>query len=140
MSGRPCGAFQRPPLPLPRFALRSSASANRSLWRTAIGRAVAEPADRLDAAGDEDVALAAADRVRGHADRLQRRRAVAIDGGAGHVEPGENAGRPADVGARLTGRLGAAPDDVFDELAVEPDLAQHVADDEARTCRRGARR
>ena len=50
--------------------------------RAGVGRAVLEAAHGLDAAGDEHVALAGLDRVRGHADRLQRRRAVAVDGDA----------------------------------------------------------
>ena len=48
-------------------------------------------ADRLDAGGDEAVALAGLDRVGGHADRLQARRAVAVDGDARDVvEPGQD--------------------------------------------------
>ena len=45
----------------------------RGLWvsGSAVGAALAEAADRLDAGGDEHVALAGLDRVRGHADGLQ---------------------------------------------------------------------
>ena len=53
--------------------------------RAAVGAALVEAAHALDARGDEHVALAALDRVRGHADGLQRRRAVAVDGRAGDV-------------------------------------------------------
>ena len=57
---------------------------------------VREPAHGLDAAGDEHVALAGLDRVRGHADGLQRRRAVAVDGDARRaVEARRGARRPA---------------------------------------------
>ena len=66
---------------------------------------------------DEHVALARLDRVRGHADRLQRRRAVAVDGHARRVDAGEDAGDAADVGAGLAGGLPAAPDHVLDEAA-----------------------
>ena len=91
-----------------------------------------EARHRLDAGGDEDVALAGADGVRGHADGLERRGAVAIDGHAGHVgEPGEQRGDARDVEARLAGRLAAADHEVLDALGVEfGQLGQHRAHDE----------
>src|SRR5262249_2328589 len=56
----------------------------------AVGPALLEPAHALDAGGDEHVALVAADRVRGHADGLQARRAVAVHGRSRDVaEAGE---------------------------------------------------
>ena len=125
MSGRPCGGFQRPPLPVARAALRSSASANCSLCGP---RSAAPLPKRLTASTPPAMNTSpspALDGVRRHADGLQRRRAVAVDGDARHVEPGEDAGHAPDVGARFAGRLRAAPDDVLDELAVEPGLAEH---------------
>ena len=48
-----------------------------------VGGALREAGDRLDAGGDEDVALAGLDRVEGHPGGLHRRRAVAGDRRAG---------------------------------------------------------
>ena len=86
---------------------------------TEVGAPVHEPAHGLDPAGDEDVALTGADRVRGHADGLERRRAVAVDGDARRIEPGEQRGDAGEVEARLAGGLGAAPDDVLDLGGIE---------------------
>ena len=95
-----------------------------------VGAAVHEPADGLDATGDEDVALAGADRVGGHADGLERRRAVAVDGDARCVEPGEQRGDAGQVEPRLARRLGAAPDDVLDLGGIERrDLGEQRLDD-----------
>ena len=78
------------------------------------------PADRLDAGGHEDVALACLDGVGRHADRLQRRRAVAVHHDAWHIgEPGEQRRDPTDVVAGLTSGRAAAQDDVFHELRIE---------------------
>ena len=83
MSGRPWGGDHGGEPPRARSADRVAASANSLFARVAaIGRAVAVPAHTLDATGDERVALPRLDRVRRHADRLQRRRAVAVDGRA----------------------------------------------------------
>ena len=87
--------------------------------RAAVGRAVAEPADRLDTTGDEDVAFAGLDGMGGHPDGLQRGGAVAVDRRPGHVEPGQEASHPPEVVAGLAGRLSAADDDVLDGLRVE---------------------
>src|SRR5581483_5455866 len=58
---------------------------------------------RLDARGDEGVALAGLDRVVGHPDRLQRRRAEAVDGRPrdGVGQPGEQRRAAAEVHALL---------------------------------------
>ena len=75
---------------------------------------------RLDAGGDERVALAGLDRVRGHADGLQRRRAVPVDRDAGDVlEAGEHAHDPAHVEALLAAREAAPEDEVLDLAPVE---------------------
>src|ERR1039458_10378108 len=80
-----------------------------------VGAAGEETARRLDAGGDEAVALAGADGVGGHPDGLQRRRAVAVDGDAGHVlEAGEDGHDASDVEPRLAGRLSATEDEVLD--------------------------
>src|SRR5205823_10384522 len=71
----------------------------------AVGVALAEAADALDAGGDEGVALTGLDRVRGHANGLQRRRAIPSDRGAGDVgKAGEHADDPAHVEALLATR------------------------------------
>ena len=97
----------------------------------AVGRPVPEPADGLDAARDEHVALAGLDRVRGHADRLQRRRAVAVHGGAGRlVEAREEGDDPRHVVSGLAGRLRGAPDHVLHLGGIEPgNLGQERLDD-----------
>jgi hypothetical protein len=87
--------------------------------RTGVGRAVLEPADRLDARAQEHVALTGLDGVAGHADALERRRAVPVHGDTGHVDPGEHRGHAGHVVARLAARLPAADDDVFDLCRVE---------------------
>ena len=98
----------------------------------AVRGAAREARDRLDAGGDEDVALAGTNRVRGHANGLQRRRAVAIDGDAGDVgQTGEQRRDARDVETRLAGRLTAADDEVFDALGVEfGQLGEDGANDE----------
>ena len=106
---------RRPGRPRARLRCAASASAKRVV-RAGVGRAVHEAAHGLDAGGDEHVALAGLDRVGGHADRLQRRRAVAVDGDAGDVGmPASMRGDAGDVVARLAGRLAAAHDHVLDE-------------------------
>ena len=95
--------------------------------RAGVGGAVHVAADGFDTTGDEAVALTGHDCVGGHADGLQRRRAVAVDGDARKVEAllgGDHAG---DVVATLTAGLTDAPDDVFDLVGIHVDLAEHVA-------------
>ena len=88
--------------------------------RAGVRGAVAVARDGFDARGDEHVALARADRVGGHADRLQRARAVPVDRDPGHVGEAREEGRDArDVEARLAARLPAAHDDVLDVVGVE---------------------
>ena len=102
-----------------------------------------EAADGLDAGGDEHVALAGLDRVGGHADRLQRRRAVAVDGDAGDVaQPGEDGDDAGDVEARLAGGLAAAQDQVLDERAdrAAGTLSSSAVDDQRRQVVGAARR
>ena len=88
--------------------------------RRGVGEAGAVAAHGLDPGGDEHVALPGLDRVGGHADRLQARRAVAVDGDAGDVaQPGQHGDDAGDVEARLPGRLAAAHDQVLDEGGIE---------------------
>src|SRR5581483_6424713 len=118
-----------------RARLRARARVREPLvLRAGVRRAVDEPAHGLDTTGDEHVALTGLDGVRGHADRLQRRRAVAVDGRAGHlVQTGEQRRDAGDVRACLAGRLSAPPQDVLDEAAVElGDLVEQRRDDERR--------
>ena len=92
-----------------------------------VGHTVDEAADRLDAGSEEDVALAGLDGVAGHADRLERRRAVAVDGDAGDVRHvGQHRDDAGEVHAGLTGGLAAAQDEVLDEVAVE---RRHLLED-----------
>ncbi len=87
-------------------------------------------ADRLDTGSHEDVTLARPDGVGGHADRLQRRGAVAVDRDTGDVvEPGEQGDDARHVVARLTAGLAAAEDEVLDVVRVElGELGQHDLD------------
>ena len=130
MSGRPVGGVQSGPPPSARSAVRSPALGEDRVRRGVAGsRAVA--AHRLDAGGDEHVTLARLDGVGSHADRLQARRAVAVDGHAGHVveaaEHGDDAG---DVEARLPRRLAAPHDEVLDLVARQlRHLIEQRADD-----------
>ena len=64
---------------------RASAKTRVLGVRQAVGAALGEAGDRLDAGGDEHVALARLDRVQGHPGGLQRGGAVAGDRGAGQV-------------------------------------------------------
>jgi hypothetical protein len=58
--------------------------------------------------------------VGGHADRLERGGAVAVDGHAGDVvEAGEEGGHPGQVEAGLARGLAAAEDEVVDRRRVE---------------------
>jgi hypothetical protein len=95
---------------------------------------IAESRDSLDARGDEHVALSRANGVRGHANGLQGRRAVAIHGDSGHVvEPGENGGYAGDIETGLTGWLTAPDNEIFDAMGVKRGhLVQSGAHDEGR--------
>ena len=85
-----------------------------------VGAALVEPRDGLDAGGEEDVALAGADGVRGHARGLHRRRAVPRDRRARQgVHPeldGDDAG---EVVALLAAGQAAAEQEVLDLGRVE---------------------
>ena len=113
MSGRPSGGDHTA---APPWRARGCALAGRLEDRVGrgVGGAGAVAADGLDAGGDEAVAFAGLDRVRRHADRLQARRAVAVDGHARRVETGEDRHDAGDVEAGLAGRLAATHDQVLD--------------------------
>ena len=131
MSGRPAGGAQRVGAA---GALGGAGLGvgEEGVVRAGVGGAVQVAAHGLDAGGDEDVALAGLDGVGGHADRLQRRRAVAVDGDAGDVgQPGQEGGHAGDVVAGLAAGLTAAEDDVLDLLRVElRGLLEEGLDDE----------
>src|SRR5664280_2197270 len=97
-----------------------------------IGRSEAVAADCLDPGGDEDVALAGPDGVRGHANGLEGRRAVPVDGHAGHVgEAGQQRDHAAQVVAGLAAGLAVAEDEVLDRVGIElGHLGQHLAHDQ----------
>jgi hypothetical protein len=86
-----------------------------------------EARDRLDAGGDVLVALAGLDRVEGHADRLQRRGAEAVDGRRRDVmvDPREQLGVAPDVHPLLAGLEAAAHHDVVRLREVDLGVAVH---------------
>ncbi len=86
----------------------------------AVAAALAEPADALDAGGDEHVALAGFDGVEGHASCLQGGGAVAGDGGPRQFVVAEQHGHYAShVETLLAAGQAAAEDEVFDVGGVE---------------------
>src|SRR5262249_17219172 len=88
--------------------------------RPAVGAAVDEPRNRLDAGRDEYVTLPGLDRVKRHPRRLQRRRAVPVDRRAGQEVVAElDRDGTGDVEAGLTARLPAAHHQVVDVVRVE---------------------
>ena len=135
MSGKPAGGVH---VALAALGAQLGALARRLEDR--VGSGVAGTgcvaADGLDAGGDEAVALARLDRVERHADGLQARRAVAVDGDAGDVvEPGEHSDDTGDVEATFAGRLADAHHQVVDIGALHlrhllhqrlDDLRRHV--------------
>ena len=89
--------------------------------------------DRLDAGGDERVALPRPDRVMRHPDRLERRGAEAVDRRAGHArrQPGQQRRAPGQVHALPLLREPTADHDVDDLRTVEfRDLFQRGIDRE----------
>ena len=113
MSGRPSAGVQRPGRRRA-SALRPGRGEAGRCGRGRVGRAVAVAADALHTGGDEGVALAGLDGVGGHADGLQARRAVAVDGDAGCLQPGQEARDPGDVEALLARGRAAAHHQVVD--------------------------
>ena len=98
-----------------------------------VGAAVEKARDALDADAEEDVTLTGVDGVGRHPGGLQRRRAVAGDGGAGHVHAGEDGDVAADVEALLATGQAAAADEVLDLAAVELRyLVEDLVDDLSR--------
>ncbi len=91
----------------------------RDVVGTHVGGSVPEPADCLHPRRDERPAFARLDGVGRHPDGLKRRRAVAVDGDARNIEPGEQGSYAPHVVARLAGRLPAPDDHVFDIAAVQ---------------------
>ncbi len=93
---------------------------------------------RLDAARDDEVGVAGADRLRGHRDRRHARGAEPVHGDAGDLvgQAGEQHRHACDVAVVLAGLVRGAEDDLVDraELAggVEPDAPHELADDERR--------
>ena len=85
-----------------------------------VRAALGEPGNRLHAGGDERVAFAGLDRMEGHPDGLQRRRTVAVDGGARQEVvaqlDGDDAGH---VEALLASGQAAAQDQVVDLVGVQ---------------------
>jgi hypothetical protein len=68
--------------------------------------------------------------VKRHPDGLHRRRAVAVDRGAGGADPGQDADDPGQVVPLLATGQGAAADHVVDLPAVQlRDLLEHLIHD-----------
>src|SRR6201999_1501413 len=85
-----------------------------------VGAALGESRHRLDARRDERVALTGFYRVERHPRGLQRRRTVAVDGGAGQEVVAELDGDgTGQVVTGLAGRLATAQDQVVDLVGVE---------------------
>ena len=86
----------------------------------AVGVPREETARRLDTSRDEHVSLACFDRMSCHADRLERGRAVAVDGDTRHVvEAGQHSYDAADVVPGLAGGLTVAHHEIFDLTWIE---------------------
>ena len=103
-------------------AVRCAASSNSGFLVSGkrVRAALDEPGHRLDAGGDERVALAGLDRVEGHPDGLQRRRTVPVDGGARQEVVAELDGDDAGhVEALLAAGQAAAQDQVVDLVRVQ---------------------
>jgi hypothetical protein len=84
----------------------------------------------LDAAGDEQLALAAPDGLGGRVDGLESRAAQPVDGLAGHADgqAGQQQRHAGDVAIVLAGLVGAAQDDVVDTGRVDLGALQERAD------------
>ena len=89
--------------------------------RVRLRRHERRPRHRLDAAGDEEVAVARDDGVAGADDRGQTRGAEPVDRHAGDRfrQAGEQRGEPRDVAVVLAGLVGAAEPDVLDLAGVD---------------------
>jgi hypothetical protein len=87
----------------------------------------------LDAAGDDDVLRAGADRVRGVRDRRERTRAHPVHGVAGHAlrQAREDRRRPADRQALVADLRRGRPHVVVDARRVEVRVALEQAPDRA---------
>ena len=97
--------------------------------RSTVGHPLGEPAHRLDACGHEYVALAGLDGVGSHADGLEGRGAVAVEGDAGDfVEAGQDRHHPSEVETGLARGLGTTEEQVLDGVGVElGQLGEHRA-------------
>ena len=86
---------------------------------------------RLDAARDEDLAIAERDRVRGAHDRLEPRAAEPIHGLAGDLDrqAGEERRHAPDVAVVLAGLVRSPEDHVVDARRIEPGAVDERADD-----------
>src|SRR5262249_27414032 len=80
---------------------------------------------RLDAAGDGEIDLAAFDRARGVADRVETGGAEAVDGEAGDGigKSGNQQGHARDVAVVLAGLIGAAKHDLVDRRPIDVGMA-----------------
>ena len=83
--------------------------------RCGVACATGVAADGFDTGSDEAITLACLDGMRRHANGLQARRAVAIDGDAGDiVQSSEHGNHACDVETTLTCRLTATHDEILD--------------------------
>ena len=97
---------------------------------------------RLDAAGDEEVAVADGDRARGRDDGLEPRAAQAVHRDAGDRlrQPRQQRRHARDVAVVLAGLVGAAEEDVVDLARARRRRARRPPRSRAPRDRRGARR
>ena len=117
-----CGDRASRRRPRPRSTVRCCGLVEQRVLgvRPGVRVALDEPGHRLDAGGDEGVALTGLDRVEGHPDGLQRRRTVSVDGGARQEVVAEFDGDDAGhVEALLAARQAAAQDQVVDLVRVQ---------------------
>ena len=89
--------------------------------------------DGFHAAGDEDVSFSRENPLRGESDRLQARRAEAIDGHPGHAwrTTGADSDLARDVAAGCALRVGAPHDHVVELARVDPGAPDRVFHDVA---------
>ena len=97
-----------------------------------LGQRIGRARHALDAAGDEDLAFAAADGARRHVDRRQPGGAQPVDGHPGgfNGQPGQQGGHARHVAVVFAGLVGAAEVDLLDQPGVDSGAVEQAADDE----------
>ena len=98
----------------------------------ALGQDHRRARHRLDAAGHDDVGLAAADLLRRRGDGLQAAGAQPVDGVAGDLvrQAGQQRGHARDVAVVLAGLVGGAEDHLVDRVVGDAGALERGAEDE----------